>query len=119
MSKIELLFSYGTLQNVDVQIETFDRELKGKDDSLLGYRLEMLEIKDLGVTLLSGETHHPIAVETCNDVDEVVGKVFEITVKELEQSDNYEVSDYKRVRGKLKSGKNAWVYVSANDSACT
>lgn len=119
MSKLELLFSYGTLQNVDVQIATFGRELKGKDDALLGYRLAMLEIKDMGVTTLSGEKHHPIAVETCHDSDEVLGKVFEITAKELEQSDNYEVSEYKRVRGKLKSGKNAWVYVSASDNACT
>ena len=45
-NKNELLFSYGTLQNVDVQLDSFSRELAGESDSLLGYKLEILEIKD-------------------------------------------------------------------------
>jgi len=39
--------------------------------------------------------------------------VFEITVEELAQSDKYEVDDYQRVMGKMKSGRSAWVYVSS------
>ena len=119
MQDIEPLFSYGTLQDTAVQLETFGRELTGFKDQLLGYQLEMVEIKDQGVVALSGETHHPIAIETCNQVDEIPGMVFEITAQELAQSDEYEVDDYQRVLGKLKSGKQAWVYVSASDNAST
>jgi len=53
MNTTELLFSYGTLQNVEVQLETFRRELVGHDDALLGYQLEMVEIKDEAVVALS------------------------------------------------------------------
>ncbi len=112
MNTTQLLFSYGTLQNTPVQLETFGRELVGFKDQLLGYQLEMVEIKDDDVVELSGETHHPIAIATGDDADQVDGMVFEITAEELTQSDKYEVNDYKRVMGKMKSGKNAWAYVS-------
>ncbi len=116
---MEQLFSYGTLQNTEVQLETFGRELTGAKDQLLGYQLEMVEIKDQSVVDLSGETHHPIAVSSKSDTDEIAGMVFEITTQELAQSDEYEVDEYQRVLGKLKSGKQAWVYVSASDHAST
>ena len=119
MDTTELLFSYGTLQNTSVQVETFGRELIGFKDQLLGYQLEMVEIKDRGVVELSGESHHPIAMATANDADQVDGMVFEITAEELAQSDGYEVDEYQRVMGKLKSGKQAWVYVSASDNSST
>ena len=119
MQDIESLFSYGTLQDTAVQLETFGRELTGFKDQLLGYQLEMVEIKDQGVVELSGEMHHPIAIATCNHTDEIPGMVFEITAQELAQSDEYEVDEYQRVLGKLKSGKQAWVYVSASDNAST
>ena len=113
MNTTEHLFSYGTLQNTSVQLETFGRELEGDSDQLLGYKLEMVEIKDQGVVELSGETDHPIAILSNNDDDFVSGVVFEITAEELAQSDLYEVSDYKRVMGEFKSGQKAWVYVQA------
>ena len=37
--------------------------------------------------------------------------VFEITEAELAGADAYEVSDYKRILVRLKSGVEAWVYV--------
>jgi hypothetical protein len=114
MNITKLLFSYGTLQSAEVQIDTFGRKLVGDKDNLLGYKLEMVEIKDQTVVELSGESHHPIAMATANDADQVDGMVFEITAQELAQSDEYEVDDYQRVLGKLKSGKQAWVYVSAD-----
>ena len=113
MHEIKLLFSYGTLQNTPVQLETFGRELVGSKDQLLGYKLEMVEIKDQSVVALSGKTHHPIAVVSQDKNDFVSGVIFEITPKELAQSDLYEVSDYKRVTGEFKSGQKAWVYVQA------
>jgi len=39
--------------------------------------------------------------------------VFEITPEELAQADLYEVDDYKRVKCRLKSGIDAWVYVQS------
>ena len=39
--------------------------------------------------------------------------MFEITESELAAADDYEVSDYKRVSVRLKSGLVAWVYVRA------
>jgi gamma-glutamylcyclotransferase (GGCT)/AIG2-like uncharacterized protein YtfP len=113
MSEMELLFSYGTLQDTPVQIETFGRELEGYVDQLLGYKLETLLIQDQSVVDLSGKTHHPIAVFSMNADDKISGVVFKITKQELAQSDLYEVSDYKRIKAEFKSGKKAWVYVQA------
>lgn len=115
MPTMEKLFSYGTLQTIEVQLETFGRELLGSEDHLLGYRLEMVEITDPAVLALSGEQYHPIAMATCDTQDSIKGMVFEITPEELAHSDKYEVDDYKRVMGKLKSGQQAWVYVSRDD----
>ncbi len=113
MNTTEPLFSYGTLQNAEVQLETFGRELEGFVDVLLGYQLEMVEIEDAQVVLLSGKTHHPIAVLSADKSAEIKGMVFKITQQELARSDKYEVDAYQRVLGQFKSGKKAWVYVSA------
>lgn len=107
-----LLFSYGTLQLKRVQLETYGRELKGEKDELLGYVLDNVEITSPDVLEKSGEKFHPIAVKTDDFNDKIPGVVFEITEKELQQTDLYEVSDYKRVLGHFSSGKKAWVYVA-------
>jgi len=113
------LFSYGTLQQDNVQIATFGRLLSGKLDSLLGYQKTMVAIEDLEVVRTSGKTHHPIVRYTGENAVSVAGTVFEITDQELELADKYEVSAYIRVVGSLASGGTAWVYVDAahSDSA--
>lgn len=108
---MQLLFSYGTLQFDKVQLESFGRLLKGYKDTLMDYRLEDIEIKDPKVLELSGKKFHPMAIVSVGDT--VEGMVFEVTEEEIEQSDRYEVSDYKRQSIQLKSGVNAWVYVQA------
>lgn len=108
-----LLFSYGTLQSERVQLDNYGRKLEGHKDQLPGYRLEQVEIKDERVLSSSGEKFHPIAVPSNNDANFIEGTVFEITEAELQQSDAYEVDDYKRVKVKLSSGKEAWVYIKA------
>lgn len=115
MNMTEYLFSYGTLQNLSVQLETFGRELEGYKDKLLGYKLEMVEICDCDVVALSGEKYHPIAIATGDDADAILGMVFKISQQELAQSDEYEVDAYKRVMGKMQSTKQAWAYVSSAD----
>ncbi len=108
------LFSYGTLQNPTVQLETFGRVLEGQKDQLPGYKLEMIEICDCDVVDLSGDTHHPVAIKTNNKNDKVSGVVFKISNQELMQSDRYEVDAYKRVERTMTSGQKAWVYVQNN-----
>jgi hypothetical protein len=107
------LFSYGTLQQEDVQLSSFGRLLKGADDALPGYRQSMIEITNPEVIRKSGKNFHPIVVASDDPADEIPGKVFEITEAELAAADAYEVSDYKRILVRLKSGVDAWVYVEA------
>ncbi|MEZ0049625.1 gamma-glutamylcyclotransferase (GGCT)/AIG2-like uncharacterized protein YtfP [Mycobacterium sp. MAA66] len=108
----ELLFSYGTLRQRDVQLATFGRELGGAVDAIVGYRLEWLTITDPHVIETSGSDRHPI-LKPGTGADSVDGSVFEITESELAAADEYEVDDYRRVRVPLRSGKRAWVYVFA------
>ncbi|HET6554747.1 MAG TPA: gamma-glutamylcyclotransferase family protein [Dyella sp.] len=110
---VELLFSYGTLQLEQVQLESFGRLLEGEDDAMPGNRQAMVEITDPEVVRRSGERFHPIVGPSGDPSDEIAGKVFRITSAELAAADRYEVSDYKRVAVRLKSGKEAWVYIRA------
>lgn len=110
---MEKLFSYGTLQQTNVQIETFGRKLIGQKDTLLGYFLSEIEIKDKAVIKASGRNIHPILKLSKDLYDEVDGTVFEITKPELLQADEYEVDEYQRVSAKLKSGEVAWIYVES------
>jgi gamma-glutamylcyclotransferase (GGCT)/AIG2-like uncharacterized protein YtfP len=96
-----LLFSYGTLQQDEVQLSSFGRLLEGQQDAMVGYRQSLVE------------RFHPIVEASDNPGDEVKGKVFRITDAELKAADDYEVSDYKRVEVLLRSGNSAWVYVRA------
>lgn len=76
----------------------------------------MVEITDPEVISTSGETHHPIVTRSHNPDDQVAGTVFSITAAELTAADSCEVSDYRRVAVRLKSGTEAFVYVRAADA---
>ena len=108
-----LLFSYGTLQQADVQRATFGRLLSGSADRLPGYAQAMVAIDDPAVVATSGKTYHPIVRHSGTASDGVDGAVFEITDAELANADRYEVAAYKRVGVTLASGRQAWVYVDA------
>ena len=112
---VNKLFSYGTLQQADVQIATFGRRLESSADRLVGFKLGLLEIRDANVVKLSGKKHHPIITRTGDVRDVVDGVVLLVTDAELAQADAYEVGDYHRVLAPLASGGQAWVYV-ARDS---
>lgn len=113
MSDDVWLFSYGTLQQEGVQLATFGRLLEGRADALPGYATVSLEITDPEVIATSGKKFHTMARPSGNPVDEVPGVVFRITPAELAAADTYEVSDYKRISARLKSGTEAFVYVAA------
>jgi len=105
------LFSYGTLQKEQVQIETFGRVLDGEKDTLKGYIMKMVEITDPEVLRKSNQKYHPILEFSGDSGDEVEGMLFEVTEAEILQADEYEVDDYKRIETVFKSGKKGFIYV--------
>lgn len=107
------LFSYGTLQQADVQRSTFGRLLDGAADSLPGFATAMVEITDAAVVAASGKRFHPIVTYSGDPADRVEGTVFLITPAELAAADEYEVDDYRRIAVVLASGLDAFVYVRA------
>ena len=109
---IVYLFSYGTLQDNDVQIAAFGRELTGHADALPGYRRQMMPILDIKIMAARGESHYANAEPSSNSSDAVQGTVFEITEQDLAAADKYEEpSRFSRISVTLASGKQAWVYV--------
>jgi gamma-glutamylcyclotransferase (GGCT)/AIG2-like uncharacterized protein YtfP len=107
------LFSYGTLQQREVQIANYGRQLDGEPDALIGYRLEQLAIDDPKVVEVSGKPLHTIARATGDPRDRISGMVFELTEAELDSTDRYETKAYFRVEASLESGRRAFVYVAA------
>lgn len=108
----ELLFSYGTLQREEVQVDTFGRRLKGTPDVLSGYRIEMIEIRDDDFVAKNGSAPQRNLEYTGSALDTIEGTVLELTREELEQADNYEPAEYKRKLVQLTSNVNAWVYLA-------
>ena len=105
------LFSYGTLQQPEVQLANYRRLLDGEPDALLSHRLEPVEIDDADVVNLSRKAVHTIARATGNPADRVPGIVFLLTKEELAATDAYETDAYSRIELLLESGRTAWVYV--------
>jgi len=113
-----LLFSYGTLQQEDVQLSTFGRLLQGQKDELPGFELSFVRIADPQVAATTGKTHHANVTFTGRGDSRVSGTVFDITDAELDAADQYErLAAYKRVAAPLASGKEAWLYVDARSPA--
>jgi gamma-glutamylcyclotransferase (GGCT)/AIG2-like uncharacterized protein YtfP len=109
----ELLFSYGTLRQPEVQRATFGREIDGRPDAIVGYDLDYVTITDPHVIATSGSDRHPILKPTDRTDAAVEGTVFAISEADLAAADEYEVDDYVRIAVPLRSGPTAWVYVFA------
>ena len=75
----QLLFSYGTLRQHDVQRATFGRELEGYVDAIIGYDLDYVTITDPHVIATSGSRRHPILRPTDRPGAHVDGMVFTIS----------------------------------------
>ena len=113
-----LLFSYGTLQQDNVQLATFGRLLHGGLDELVGFAQRLVKIEDASVVATSGKTHHPDVTFNGRNESRVGGTAFEITDAELAAADRYEqLGGYKRIAVVLASGKPAWLYVYAEPAA--
>lgn len=105
------LFSYGTLQKEAVQLETFGRKLSGEPDTLVGYKLSMVEITDPKVLALSDQAFHPIIEFSGDNNDRVDGMLFEVTEQEILNADDYEVDDYQRIEVTFQSQNKGYIYV--------
>ena len=108
-----LLFSYGTLREPDVQRSTFGRLLEGRPDELIGFELTVFRVADPEFVAKSGKADHAMVRPSGSDADRILGVVFEVTDDELARADRYEPAGYKRVQGRVASGKLVWVYVDA------
>jgi hypothetical protein len=107
-----LLFSYGTLQQADVQRATFGRLLRGEPDTLVGFEQLTRPVDDPAFVAASGRAEHAIVRFTGRDDSRVPGTVFEVTDEELARADRYEPAGYERVAARLASGREAWVYAA-------
>ena len=108
----EYLFSYGTLQKEQVQLALFGRALTGDRDILKGFRRDAIEITDELFLSKGEEKEQTIAVHSDDLNDLIEGMAFELSMEEISIADKYEPLDYKRVKVKLESGKEAWVYAA-------
>lgn len=96
---MEALFVYGTLQIPEVQQRVFGRVTAGMPDALDGWRKAQITIEG---------NVYPIAV--IDGGGAIDGRVLEVTPAELEAMDRYEGDEYRRVRVRLRSGRETWVY---------
>lgn len=108
----ELLFSYGTLQKEKTQIQLFGRILQGATDTLEGYKVAAIEIRDESYLSRGEKKDQLTAVLSEDENDFINGTAFELTEKELLAADKYEPDNYKRIKVKLGSGKEAWIYIA-------
>lgn len=99
------LFTYGTLQDVQVQHYIFGRELEGKPDVLPGFQKQENAVYG----------RYPLVVETNDAKDGVAGVAYLVTDEDLSKADIYETSAYQRKLHTLVSGLEAWLYVKNSD----
>lgn len=107
----EHLFSYGTLQDEKVQRAVFGKPISGKPDAIVGYELVPVMISSQEAVAISGKAEHTTLVRAKGESAPIEGVVFHITASELAAADRYESAEYHRVKVKLRSGVEAWVYV--------
>lgn len=98
---MEYLFTYGTLQDPQVQEYIFGRTLNGTPDALLGFK--KMENAVYG--------RYPLVIQTKKMEDKVEGTRYEVSEIDLKKADIYETSIYKREKFPMESGSSAWVYI--------
>lgn len=112
MGADHLLFTYGSLQDPQVQLDVVGRRLTGSDDVLGGFTVDYVEIIDPRAEAASARTVQPALRETGHHLDNVTGTVLAVDDDELDACDEYQAPLYRRVRVTLRSGRHAWAYVA-------
>ena len=102
LAATEYIFTYGTLQDEMIQAVVYSRRLSGNEDVLKGFRIS--DEKVAGA--------YPLIIQTDDSEDIVDGVVYMITNKELLKTDAYEGPAYRRIKVKLESGIESWVYLA-------
>ena len=107
---MNLLFSYGTLQQESVQEELFGRKLNGSPEVLHRFKTEIIKLEDEGFDSFTEDDLFLIAVKTGELTDYIKGIVLELSDEELYKADAYEPKEYTRVQAITESGKEVWLY---------
>jgi gamma-glutamylcyclotransferase (GGCT)/AIG2-like uncharacterized protein YtfP len=103
---MEKIFTYGTLQDPQIQIQLTGHTLDGTPDTLQGYK--MAKLKGIHAT------YNILQPQSRATVD---GVVYDVTADELKKIDDYEGDAYMRVSATLVSDTRAWVYRDNPNSA--
>ena len=101
MKTTQLLFSYGTLQEPEIQEKVLNRRLKGTKATLLGYKKYEKRMMN----------KYPIIVRSDDAGAMVSGILYKVSNYELYKIDLYESLAYTRIQATLKSSVKAWVYI--------
>ncbi|WP_258027626.1 gamma-glutamylcyclotransferase family protein [Curtobacterium sp. BH-2-1-1] len=113
---VNLVFSYGTLRQPEVQETLFGGPVPTTEDSLPGWRLDWVTITDPRVIRTSGSDRHPI-LRRGTPEDRVEGASLTLGHEwQMRAVDDHEVADHQRVEVTLGSGATAWVYVAADEA---
>jgi gamma-glutamylcyclotransferase (GGCT)/AIG2-like uncharacterized protein YtfP len=100
-----LLFVYGTLRDPEVQQAVFGRTVPTETDALCGYGLTRV--------VIDGQAYRGLQASGDSD-SRVAGLVLGLSEADLAAADAYEgETDYVRVRIRLESGREAFVYLGA------
>ena len=112
------LFSYGTLQQPQIQLAIFGRHLSGEPDELVNAEPALVRIVDPEVMAATGRTHHDnVRFGSASHGGRVPGTRFEVEDDDLVRADDFEAPfEYRRVLTRLASGRDAWVYVHSEKS---
>ncbi len=94
------IFTYGTLMDKEVQLRIWGRLTPGIADSLSGYAKSEIE---------TSAGKYPLIIPDATN--SVSGSIIEISGAELKKIDEYEGSEYKRVKIITDKGESAWVYI--------
>lgn len=97
----DAVFVYGTLMDARIRFEILGYDTLAQPDALLGFTLGQIQI---------GNTSYPI-LDKSEEGMPISGLVFYTNGNGLSLLDEYETKEYRRIRVKLVSGRNAWVYV--------
>lgn len=107
-----LVFSYGTLQDKEVQLSIYGRAIEGRPDALAQAEQRVVVIEDAQVVAATGRAQHANLEFNGRSDSRVAGTVLEITPAELATTDAYEErADFKRIEVVLASGTMAWTYI--------
>lgn len=111
--KKHLLFTYNT-PKLNVEHLDYNHHEPKIKDTLSGYKLNGLALKNPSLKEKSDANQDLIAIKSHDKGDRIEGIVLEISGEELMKTDTYNISDYKRVLETADSGTEVWVYVSNN-----